>query len=381
MPKNEIVFKYTMMESADRETAEIMVYGAITDWKWRDNDPEVTAKEFDKMLKDAKANGAKKLKLRINSGGGMVYQAIAMRTMMMTAGFDAIDVNIEGLCASAATLLTCIPGAHVTIAEGSEYMIHNPSTIAIGNANDFEKTADRLHKMEADFHAMYAARTGKSEEDIKSMMDEETWLTANEAVEEGFCDELMASEQIAAYAADDIAMMRMMYRHMPEDIAVKSDIENEDRTAATEPSAGDASVINNSVKEDSTEMDIKDLTMEELQAGNPALYDSVMQAGAAAERERISEIDAMTPAGYEGMAEEAKNNGTTTMDYCKQIVKAQREKGKAFIDQRREETAPSANVTGEAAEDSVDSEEEEDAAAKEIANFAKQMRANGDTMY
>lgn len=379
MAKNEVMLRCTMMESADNESAEIMVYGAITDWKYRDEDPDITAREFDKMLKDAKVNGAKKLKLRINSGGGMVYQAVAMRSMLLMSDFEAIDVSIEGLCASAATLLCCLPNSHVTIAQGSEFMIHNPSTIAIGTANDFVKVADRLSKMESDFHTIYADRSGKSKDEIKDMMDAETWMTAREAVDNGFCDEVVENSAIAAYTDSDIMLLKNMYSHMPEDIAVKRNEEQEDSNATAEDAA-DASVYNNT-QEDST-MEIKDLTMEQLQTENPALYDSVMEAGAAAERERISEIDDLTPAGYEKMATEAKANGTSAMDFCKMLVKAQREKGKAFIENRIAETEPAGNVSGGAAEDTItNAAEEEDKAAKDIAEFANSMRVGGDTMY
>ena len=129
-------------------------------------------------------------------------------------------------------------------------------------------------------------------------------------------------------------------------------------------------------------MEIMELTMEQLQSGNRALFDSVMAAGAAAERERIAEIDDLTPAGYEQMAAEAKANGMTAMDYHKAIVKAQREKGKAFIENRKAETAPSAQVTGGAAEDSDRTEADEEAKfAKDIAEYANMMRVGNDTMY
>lgn len=380
MPRNNIMLKYTMMESSNNEEAEIMVYGAITDWKWREDDPEVTAKEFDKMLKAAKENGAKRLNLRINSGGGMVYQAVAMRTMLMMSGFETINISVEGLCASAATLLCCIPDSKVTIAEGSEFMIHNPSTIAMGTANDLIKTAERLQKMETDFHGIYAKRCGRSEDEIKDMMDAETWMTAREAVEYGFCDEVIENGAIAAYSENDIMIMRGMYEHMPENIIVKSDDNSDSKTEDSEVSS--VSVYNNNDPKEETVMEIRELTIEQLQQENPALYDSVMTAGAVAERERISEIDDLTPAGYEEMAAEAKANGTSAMNFHKMIVKAQREKGKTFIENRKNETAPAAEVTGGAAEDTVVNDAEaEEKNAREIAEFARMMRVGGDTMY
>ena len=108
--------QFTM--KAEGEDAEVMVYSVITRYKWDEDD--VTATDFDKQLKEAKKNGAKNLHIRINSPGGEVYSAVAMRSMVMNAGFDRVSVMIEGLCASAATLFATIPGAHVVIAEGSD---------------------------------------------------------------------------------------------------------------------------------------------------------------------------------------------------------------------------------------------------------------------
>ena len=114
---------------AGGETAEIMLYGEIIfdmpeNWKWSKEDK--SAADFDKAVKKVREDGAKNALLRINSPGGYVTEAVAMRAILVNAGFEKIDIRIEGLCASAATLLATIPGAHVTITPGSQYMIHNP---------------------------------------------------------------------------------------------------------------------------------------------------------------------------------------------------------------------------------------------------------------
>ena len=380
MPRNkEIMLRYDLrMEAEQSDTAEIMIFGAIKEYSWGEDDPDVTAKDFDKMLKEAKDRGAKTLNLRINSGGGSVWQAVAMRNMLMLSDFETISVMVEGLCASAATLLCCIPGAKVSIAEGSEFMIHNPSCLVIGTAADMDKCSERLHKMEAEFHRVYAGRCGKDEDEIKNMMDAETWMTAREAVDNGFCDELISDYTMSAVAsADTIVTMRGMYQHMPDSIQAEKPI---DSNATPEASAGEASVITDS-EEEENRMEIRDITMEQLQAENNALFASIMAAGAVAERERINEIDDLTPAGYETMAQEAKQNGMTAAAFLKSIVKAQREKGQNFMAARAEETAPAANVTGGAAEDDTNDQSAIDAVAKEIAEFAKGMRAGNESMF
>lgn len=382
--KNEsFILRYDLSMSAGKsDLAEIMIYSDIVSWKWNENDPEMTAADFDKLLKDAKAKGATKLRLRINSPGGAVYQAVAMRTMLMNADFEEMTVSIEGLCASAATLLCCVPGARVSISEGSEYMIHNPSTVAWGTAAYFEKTAERLRRMEGEFAAIYAKRSGKSEEDIRRMMDEESWMTAKDAVENGFCDELIDGEEIAACASEEqMDAMRRMYARIPEAVCVARTGRKEEVSNAGEPSAAENK--QNPMKEDETGMDgkeIKDITMQELEAQNPALVSEVI----AKERERVQEIDDLTPAGYEKMAADAKANGTSAADYLKMIVKAQKEKGTAYMSSRREETKAAAEVKGGDAGDNdkgKSKEDEVEAFAGEVADMVKGMASGEGGMY
>ena len=343
------------MESED--TAEIMVYGGITSEKW--SDEEVTAKDFDTALKDCKKKGVKSLNLRINSPGGSVFQAVAMRSMLIGSGMD-INVSIEGLCASAATLLACVPGAKVSMAEGSEYMIHNPSSIVWGNAADMEKEAAHLRAIGTDVAEMYAARTGKEAAEMQAMMDEETWMGAKEAVELGFADSISGIGEAAACVSEDVHdVMDKLYTHTPDMRVI-----NIDSTDAP-LDAGVSAEYNTPIEED-TEMDYSMVTLDALREGNAEVFNSIVAMGAAQERERLSEIDDLTPAGYEEMAAEAKANGTSAYDFHKMVVKAQKEKGQAFLSARQAETAPAAEIKAGACEDNDAANEEE-----ELSKFAK----------
>ena len=126
-------------------------------------------------------------------------------------------------------------------------------------------------------------------------------------------------------------------------------------------------------------MDIKDMTMEQLRTENPALYDSIAKGGSEAERQRMQEIDDLTPAGYESMAATAKKEGTSAIEYHKQVVKAQRDKAASFMSNRKDETAPSAQVPGGASDDDAQSVEAKIAMhAKELADYAKKYHASTD---
>ena len=408
MPKRDIFrLAYTVgMLAGKSDTAEVMLYGEIVEdmpesWKWSKEDK--SAADFDKAIKEVQKNGATKILLRINSPGGVCTEAIAMRTILMTAGFEEITIRIEGMCASAATDLATLPGAHVQIGEGSEYMIHNPWGVCYGFAEDMEHFAARLRNIEKTSRGFYAAKTGQSDEQIKAWMDAETWFTAEEAVEYGFADELLKAEEsnetpaVACVTAQTMAVMRGLYKAVPEQIAVRdesdpaeSDHENDPaEDVGTNSVSNGASVAgepteNNSNEEESKNMSTStnELTAEQLRTDNPALFQQVQQQAIANERQRLEDIDALTLPGYETMADEAKKNGTSAMEFQKQVVAAQKAKGSNFLASRQQETAPAENVAGGAPESGKTEEQEIADNAKDIAAYAKLFPGGSDaTMY
>lgn len=365
---------------AEGDEAEVMIYSAISSEPlWGD---ETTPGDFDKALKGAVKKGIRKLCLRINSPGGEVWAAVAMRSMVINAGFDSVRVMIEGLCASAATLFATIPGARVVIAAGSEFMIHNPRTVAFGDAREMDKTADHLRKMEIQFSEMYAGRSGQTTDQIRAWMDEETWFTAKEACETGFCDELLETEQAAACVSPrSMAVMRAMYQHVPDTVTEEKDSAPFDEDGPSNapgvggenvshdvPVAGASSEIHH--EEEHGTMEIKDLNVDQLRAENPALFDSIRESALADERQRVADIDALTLPGYEAMAAEAKANGTTALDFQKQIVAAMRQKGADYLQNRQKETEPAKDVRDGASGESEDAE---------MAAFAKEIKAYADS--
>ena len=372
-------FRFSARMSAADEV-EVMLYGEIInnmpeDWKW---DPEdKSAADFNKALQEARAKGARKLLLRVNSPGGYVHQAVAMRGMLQQAGFEEIVIRVEGLCASAATMIASIPEAKVQIFEGAEYMIHNPWTLAIGGAAEMEAEAEHLRGMEQSARAMYMKKTGQDEETVKGWMDRETWFNAADAVKYGFADELLESgeEQAAPAAAmavteEMISAMRRVYRAVPEMKARRA------RAAEEVSSAGKPAPENTETgKGEEGTMEIGEITREQLMAGNRDVYEAILREGADAERARIQEIDDMTLPGYEQMAAEAKQNGTGAMAFYKEMVKASRQKGRDYLAAREQETAKEKDVKASAAEDDKpDDEAELKAFAKAMGEMAKDSR-------
>lgn len=372
------------MSAVESDLAEVMLYGEIVgDYGqlYKSEYPnDMNAADFDKAIKEVRKSGAKRLMLRINSPGGVVSQSIAMRSILASAGFDEITIRIEGLCASAATDIATLPGAHVQIAEGSEYMIHNPWTFAWGFASDLEKEAEHLRSIEKTTRGFYAQKSGQSDEQIKQWCDAETWFTAEQAVEYGFCDELLKAESgSAAPAAASVSsramtLMRSMYKAVPEDVRVTDEGSN------ASPVAGETPVINN--EEDVPNMDINELTVDQLLAENPALVESIRQEAITAERERMREIDELTMPGYEEDAAQAKADGTSAMAFYKAIVQKTRQRGQEFLSARHEELAPAQEVPAASAEETNVSEDEEiRSMAKKIAEEAAKLTNTGNGMF
>lgn len=183
---------------------ELWIYDVIGESFFESGVTDKSVRDELKKMKDTEP-----LTVRINSPGGSVAHAVAIKTML-DQWKGPVSVQIDGLAASAASFIA-MAGQHSTIAEGSLLMIHHPWTMAVGNASDMRKTAEVLDKLGSSLQRAYEKRTGKSADEISAMMEAETWLTADEAVEMGFVTEKI---EVAAAAYEIPATMG--FKHPPE---------------------------------------------------------------------------------------------------------------------------------------------------------------------
>lgn len=190
--------KFWTLRAAANEpgVGELLLYGEIADYTWWGD--EVTPKQFKEEL-DA-LGGISELRVYINSPGGDVFAGQAIHSMLKRHK-ARVTVYIDGLAASIASVIA-MAGDEVVIPVNAMMMIHQPWTIAAGNAADFRKLADDLDKIAESVVAAYAEKTGLDNEEIIALMDAETWLTAKEAVDLGFADTLEESRQVAASLRD-----------------------------------------------------------------------------------------------------------------------------------------------------------------------------------
>lgn len=187
--------KFEVAAKADTNEVEIFLYDHIVssedeaEW-WGGVAPESFVKAVYAVDKDATIH------LRINSPGGSVFAARAMEQALRDHKGKVI-VHIDGLAASAATFIA-MAGDEVIMAKGAMFMIHKAWTGMWGNANDLRKEADLLDKIDGTLADTYASKTGNDLGQISAWMAEETWFTADEALEHGFATSIAEAEAKAS---------------------------------------------------------------------------------------------------------------------------------------------------------------------------------------
>ena len=178
---------YTI-QAKTADTAEISIYDEIGGWG-------ISAQQFAKDFK-ALGNNLKQINLHIHSPGGDVFDGIAIYNLLKNHPANK-TVTIDGLAASMASVIA-MAGTEIIMPENAMMMIHKPWGVQGGDADDMRKYADLLDKVEDTLIPAYAAKTGKSAEELAEMLAAETWLNGKECVEHGFADKL--AEPVKAMA-------------------------------------------------------------------------------------------------------------------------------------------------------------------------------------
>jgi ATP-dependent Clp endopeptidase proteolytic subunit ClpP len=153
----------------------------------------VTAQGFINDIKDYKNQP---INLHINCVGGDVFEGMAIYNVLKKRT-QKTTVYIEGIAASMGSIIA-LAGDEVIMSENSLYMIHNAWGGTMGEANEMRRYADILEKLSNESADIYVKKTGLSLEEVKEMMDEETWLNAEEALEFGFIDTISDAVKVAA---------------------------------------------------------------------------------------------------------------------------------------------------------------------------------------
>jgi len=180
---------------------ELFIYGVIGEDILGEG---LTARTVQNELSEVERGS--EIMLRINSPGGDVFEAEAIVSMLSDY---KVSARIDGIAASAASYIAA-HASSVEISDGGFYMMHNPWTITIGDAAEHSRTERLLEKLTASLSKAYASKSGQAIADVREWMNEETWLTADEAFGYGLVDQITETRAAACAVPAEFG-----YRNQP----------------------------------------------------------------------------------------------------------------------------------------------------------------------
>jgi len=198
----------------------LTISGTIAEDSWVDD--EVTPQVFQDELSQRKVP----IDLWLNSPGGDCVAASRIYTMLMNYP-DDVNVKIDGIAASAASVIA-MAGTKVSMAPTAMIMIHNPLTIVGGQKEDLDQAAQMLAETKESIINAYELKTNLPREKISAMMDDETWMNVNKAIELGFADDMLGQNKditdCYSYSdkQSDLVVLNKLKRTSQNTISVKS---------------------------------------------------------------------------------------------------------------------------------------------------------------
>jgi len=238
-----------LRNAADSESGEpeIEFYGYISEFSWFGD--EITPAMFKEDLNTLGQGGP--VTVRINSGGGECFAASAIRAMIMDYP-GRVTTRIDGLCASAATFVA-MAGDVVKMQDSAFFMIHDPSILAWGNIEELKAALAELKVVKNGIVQTYQSKTSLDADKLAKMMLDETWMTAQEAMELGFVDEVITGNAAkSGRYAQNRAFLNCLenYKHVPDALLEE----------ATEP---EDAVIDENVPDESADSEAEESAAEE----------------------------------------------------------------------------------------------------------------------
>lgn len=214
---------YRIVSNKAEKSAEIFIYEDIGEG-WFGG---MSSKQFAADLKDL--GELDSLSLRLNSPGGSVFEGNTIYNLLREHSAN-LTVHIDGLAASIASVIA-MAGDEIVMAENALMMIHDPWGFAVGTADDLRKEADVLETVRGTIITAYKSRTGNEEKEISDWMSDETWMSAQEALDRGFADSI--SEEMKQAASVD--WRRYGYKHPPRALSAAETKAERPRKSASAP--------------------------------------------------------------------------------------------------------------------------------------------------
>ena len=221
--------RFYEFKNQTENSVDLYVYGAITDDKeadWFSSESDVDLKDFKEALDKLSDNST--LNMYVNSPGGSVFAASTMATMLERAKETKkikINAYVDGLCASAASFLI-MPSDDIKLYTNSMLMIHKPLSFVWGNADEMQKEIDVLNKIQENVMLpLYMKKAKVKEDEIRELINNETWLSSEET-NEIFNVTLLGCKKECEACVDQDLFKR--YKNVPEELK-EENVEEEEK--------------------------------------------------------------------------------------------------------------------------------------------------------
>lgn len=248
------------------ESADIYIYNEISSWDYED---VTSAQSFRKDLESL--GNVKNINVMINSPGGSVGDGLTIASLLQRHS-AYVTAYVDGMACSIASVIAC-SADKLVMGRSSLLMVHNALTYTYGSAKDLRKQADDLDAVTASLRQMYLMKAGDklTEEKIKELMDNESWLSAKECVELGLCDEILESNKMVAKLPNKFMNM---YSNVPKELLNQSEVVDMKNTEIVQDTVEetvetakvqDTNESTEKIIKNSVEIDKRDAKIEELE--------------------------------------------------------------------------------------------------------------------
>lgn len=355
---------WNFIPAAGNKPPELLLYGAISSQQswWEDR---VTPGKFNEEL--AALGDVSEIIVRINSGGGDVFAANAIFTRLKDCSAK-ITVKIDGWAASAATIIA-MAGDTIKIAKNGVFMIHDPAMTVWDTftAEEFEKMAEELKVIKQSIVNTYAMKSGRDTQDIEQLMSVETWWTGEDAVSNGFCDEIMfddvstAVENSSHVVVNSVSLDVSSYKTLPRSLF------NSPKNPGCFTNTSAAKTQKKEEQNMATNESIT--TVEALTAEYPDLVAKIVSNAKEEERARIKDIKETALNGFEDIVEDAMfEHPVSAAEVALKIVNEQKKQGGTYLANRDADVTDSnaGNVGAAAKQTGQETENPYDAAIDKL---------------
>lgn len=307
--------KFWMMTKRSQK-GEIKIYDDIADSESSWWEPEMTAKRFEDELRWL--GDVEEIDVRINSNGGSPLAGSAIYNMLRQHSAK-INTYIDGIGASTASMIF-MAGDKRYMPKASFLMIHNPSLVMAGTAEELRKAAETLDTIRDGVLTAYE-RSGKTKEELIPLLDAETWMTGQTALDNGFATDLI-EDDVVVNKVDDLIMIN----NIKFDMSKNSKFQNFLMKSGIK------------IKEENEEMK----TVEEFKNAHPEMFKEIVAAakeeGVAEERARMKAIDDIAMEGAEEIILAAKYTEPKSAAEVSMAICMAMKEGKLLM--KKEETIP-----------------------------------------